>query len=377
MKFFISAGEESGEIYGARLAAEFKKLNPDVELAGIGGDRMKAEGVKIFHHVREMAAIGLIDILKKIFFFKKVLGEIKENIEKEEYDALILIDAPELNFRIGKFAYGAGVPVFYYVCPQLWAWRTYRANSLKSWVDTMLVLFPFEVGFYRQCGVKAEFLGHPMLDEIKSYDRESLRSELMPADCKKIVGLLPGSRNAEIEHILKPELEAADIIHSKMDDVGFVIPVAGSLDERKVLKAVGDRSYIKVIKGRSHEVMAASDMLITKSGTSTLEGAIFGVPMVIVYRGPFISYWFARILAHVEFIGLPNIIAGKKVATEYLQSDFKAGDVAKEVLGLLSDEAKLIEKREALKEVRQKLGKAGAAKRAAIYIIDHKIERKR
>ncbi|MDH5543879.1 MAG: lipid-A-disaccharide synthase, partial [Nitrospinota bacterium] len=138
MKYFISAAEESGEIYGARIVKELKAIDTDAEFEGVGGDRMKAAGVKLLYHSKDLAAIGLIDILKKIFFFKKVLGEIGNRLKSHRYDAVIIIDAPELNFRIGKMAHKAGIPVFYYVCPQLWAWRSYRVNSVKKWVDTML-----------------------------------------------------------------------------------------------------------------------------------------------------------------------------------------------------------------------------------------------
>jgi len=371
MRIFISAGEESGEVYGAGIMREMKKIHPDIQFVGIGGDRMQAEGLEVLHHIKEMAAIGIVDILKKYFFFRSVLKEIKAKLNKEEFDAVILIDAPELNFRIGRPADEAGIPVFYYVCPQIWAWRTHRVNIVRQWVDTMLVIFPFEEKFYLDKDVKAKFVGHPLLDEIEIHPpREKLRDELLPENKNELIGLMPGSRNAEIDYILKPQLEIADIIQNERAGSFFVIPVAGSISMERVKAVVGSRDYIKVLDKRSHDVMSACDLLITKSGTSTLEAAILGSPMIIVYSGSPISYWLARSLAVVEFAGLPNLVAGREVATEYLQGNFKPERVAKEALELLSNPLELKKKRDEMKKIRESLGNKGATKRASEYIMN-------
>jgi len=371
VKFFIAAGEESGEIYGARLINEIKKLHPEAEFTGLGGDRMVKEGLSLLYHCRDLSAIGLVDILKKIVYFKSVIDGLKSIIREGGYDAVILIDAPELNFRLGKAAHEAGIPVFYYVCPQLWSWRTYRVNSVRQWVDTMLVILPFEEEFYRGHNVNVRFVGHPMIEEIHPPDdRGGLRREFMPDSSRKLVGLLPGSRNAEIAHILPGLIETADIIYTGRRDVGFVLPVSRGVDIGHVREQVGQREFITIVRGRSHDVMAASDMLITKSGTSTLEAALIGVPMIIVYRTSFLSYWFAKLLAHVKLAGLPNLIAGKEIATEYLQYAFRPETVASEALALLGDDERLTRKKEELADVRRQCGEKGAAGNAAGYIVE-------
>lgn len=370
MRYFIIAAEESAEIYGARLVKEIKAKDDYATFEGIGGNRMQKEGVKVLYKAHELALIGIVDIFKKIFFLRRVLGEIKARLKKGEIDVVILLDAPELNFRVGKFAHSVGIPVFYYVCPQLWAWRSYRANSLRKWVDTMLVIFPFEEEFYKEYGVNSKFVGHPMLDEIKpDPNREALRADLMHRHTKKLIGLLPGSRMSEVRAILGLLIEAADLIRAKRPDVSFVIPVAPHMPEAEILATVGPRDFIKVIKGGSHKVMAASDFVITKSGTSTLEAAIIGSPMIIVYKTASLSYIIPRLMANVRFAGLPNLIADREIAIEYLQRDFKPEYVAETSLELLANQLTLEMKRKEIADVKKSLGEPGAAERAAEYII--------
>lgn len=371
MRYFIIAAEESAEIYGARLVRELKRKDDYATFEGIGGNRMQKEGVKLLYMAHELALIGIVDIFKKIFFLRRVLGEIKARLKKGEVDVVILLDAPELNFRVGKFAHSLGIPVFYYVCPQLWAWRSYRAKSLAKWVDTMLVIFPFEEEFYQEYGVRSKFVGHPMLDEIKpDPNRETLRADLMQAHTKKLIGLMPGSRMSEVRAILGLLIDAADLIRAKKPDVSFVIPVAPHMPEAEILAAVGARDFIKVIKGGSHKVMAANDFLITKSGTSTLEAMIIGTPMIIVYKTASLSYIIPRLMANVRFVGLPNLIADREVAIEYLQRDFKPEYVAETALEFLTNQLTLEKKRAEMEELKKALGEPGAAERAAEYIIE-------
>ena len=371
MRYFIIAAEESAEIYGARLVKEIKKKDDYATFEGIGGDRMQKEGVKLMYQAHELALIGVVDIFKKIFFVRRVLGEIKARLKKGEIDAIILLDAPELNFRVGKFAHSVGIPVFYYVCPQLWAWRSYRAKSLRKWVDTALVIFPFEEEFYKEYGVRTKFVGHPMLDEITpDVNRETLRADLMHSNTKKLIGLMPGSRMSEVRAILDPLIEVADLIRAKRPDVSFVIPVAPHMPQAEILASVGPRDFIKVIKGGSHKVMAANDFLITKSGTSTLEAAIIGTPMIIVYKTASLSYIIPRLMANVRFAGLPNLIADREIAIEYLQRDFKPEYVAETALELLGNQLTLEKKRHEMEEVKKSLGEPGAGERAAEYIIE-------
>lgn len=365
------AGEESGEIYGARLMRELKVLKPDAQFCGMGGDRMVAEGLRIIRHCRDMESIGVAQMLKKLSFYTAALNETVALVKEKKIDAVILIDYPDFNLRVARAASEAGLPVFYYVCPQFWAWRSYRIRAIKKWVDTMLVILPFEEDFYKKRKVKALFVGHPMLDEMEiPPDRESLKKELLPKNADTLVGLFPGSRNSEVDAILGRLLETADRIHAQKTSVGFVIPIAPNIASHKVKKAVKGRSYVKVIKGCSHRVMLASELVITKSGTSTIEGVIAGAPMLIVYYSSFFSYWLAKLLVHVRYAGLPNLIAGREVAREFFQHHFLPARVATAALEILDNPREMEKARSAMAGIRAKLGEKGAAKRAAKIIFE-------
>ena len=369
VRFLIVAGEESGEIYGARLMREIKAVMPDAEFHGVGGDRMVGEGLRLIQHCRDMASIGVVQMLEKIVYFLGVLSDMRARVKRRDFDAIILIDYPDFNLRIARAGHEAGIPVFYYVCPQFWAWRRYRIRAVKKWIDTMLVILPFEEAFYKERGIDARFIGHPMLDEIDfTKDRAALKREFLPPGCATLVGMLPGSRNSEVGYNLPTLMETADIIKRERPDAGFVLPVAHHLSDAKIRGAVGHRPYVTTVKGRSHDVMAACDLLITKSGTSTLEAAIFAAPMIIVYRSSFFNYWLAKSLVHVEYAGLPNLIAGREIAREFFQSRFVPAIVAAEAVALLSSPERLREKRAEMDAVRRQLGEIGAARRAAAII---------
>lgn len=369
MRFLIIAGEESGEIYGARLMRELKAVIPGAQFSGVGGDRMAGEGLRIIQHCRDMASIGLAQMLEKIGFFIGVLNGLRAKIRGGEYDAVILIDYPDFNLRIARAAHESGLPVFYYVCPQFWAWRSYRINAVKRWVTRMFVLFPFEEALYRERGIDAHFLGHPMLDEIDfQKNRAVLRAEFLSPGSQTLIGLMPGSRASEVDKMLPPLLETARRISEEMPGTSFIIPAASHISAGNIRKAAAGAANIKVVAGKSHDVMAACDYLITKSGTSTLEAAIFGAPMSIVYRANFFSFWLAKILVKVKYAGLPNLVAGREIAREFLQHGFVPCKVARHALDTLNDPGRLQQARESMAEVRAKLGRPGAAARAAKMI---------
>ena len=371
MKFLIVAGEESGEIYGARLIRELKRFLPDAEFAGVGGDRMAAEGFRILYHCAEMASIGVVQMLQKIFFLLGALNDIRERVGRREYDAVILIDYPDFNLRVAKAASVAGVPVFYYVCPQFWAWRRYRVRSVAKWVDTMMVILPFEEEFYKDRQVNALFIGHPMLDEMKPRGSSSeQKAKMLTQNSDTLIGLLPGSRTSEVSAMLPRLLETADTVHAAIPATSFVIALAPHIPRGPVTEAVGSRDFIKVLQGQSHSIMEASDLLITKSGTSTLEAAIIGTPMIIVYRVSFFSYWVAKLLSDMKYVGLPNLIAGREIAPEYLQHGFRPERVAAAALDFLKNPDKTQKARTDMLEVRIKLGEHGAPARAAKIITD-------
>jgi lipid-A-disaccharide synthase len=272
---------------------------------------------------------------------------------------------------VARAGHETGIPVFYYVLPQVWAWRRYRIHSLRRWADTLLAALPFEEKFYASYGVTVKFVGHPMLDEVEvPRDVPALKAELLPPGATRLIGLMPGSRAGEVRDMAGPLVAAADLIRKKIPTAGFVIPVAPHIPPDAIACAVGGRDYIKVVAGRAQDVMAASDLLITKSGTSTLEAALFGVPMIIVYRGSHLSYLFAKLLVKVPFAGLPNIIAGREVAKELLQGRFTPENVAAQALSMLEDPAALEAARKDMADVRARIGEKGAAQRAAAIIVE-------
>jgi len=369
MRFLIIAGEVSGEVYGARLMREIKRLIPRAVFTGIGGDRMRGEGLEMLYHCRDMAAIGVMQMLEKSGFFIGALKCVRGMVREKRFDAIILVDYPGFNIRIARAGRESGIPVFYYVLPQIWAWREYRIHALKKNVDTLMAALPFEKEFYASHGVNVHFVGHPMLDEMPPPpDREALRAELLPPGCETLIGLLPGSRSSEVRDMTKPLVETADRIRQKIPSAGFVIPAAPHIPTDFIKSVVAGRDYIKTVAGRSREVMAASDLVITKSGTATLEAALFGTPMVIVYCSSHVSFWLAKLLAKVKYAGLPNIIAGREVAREMFQYDFTPEKVAEHAVGLLTDPAVLETARNGMESVRAKIGQKGAAGRAAAII---------
>lgn len=369
-RFLIVAGEVSGEIYGARLMREIKAIHPEARFIGIGGDKMAAEGLETLHHCREMAAIGLAEVLWQIRFFLGVIDAFTKRIRAGEFDAVILIDYPGFNFRMARAAHECGVPVFYYVLPQIWAWRRYRMAGMKKWVDTILAVFPFEPKFYAEYGLTAHFVGHPMADEVDTTkDVAALKKSLLPAGCDTLVGLMPGSRNGEVRYILEPLVKTADLIRAEIPGAGFVVAAAPHIDLDFIRSTVGAREHIKVVVDDSHSVIAASDLLIAKSGTTALEAALFATPAVIVYKASPISFWFARSIVRLKSATLPNIIADREVIKEFYQSDFTPEKVARHSLELLMNPELMARTKKGMEEVRDKLSGKGAAKRAAGLII--------
>ncbi|MBI5816336.1 MAG: lipid-A-disaccharide synthase [Nitrospinae bacterium] len=366
-KIMLVAGEESGDIYAGRLISQLRDRMDNLAVEGIGGQRMREAGGATFYDIAQMSSVGVSSMLGCIGFFLKVLREMKQKISSGEYEALIIIDYPDFNMRLAKAADAAGIPVFYYVAPQFWAWRSYRIHAVKRWVDMMFVVFPFEEEFYKGWGVPARFSGHPILDELQmeGLDREALRAEFGAHAGQILLGLLPGSRNGEVNRMFPLMLDAVKIIRATKP-VKIVAACADSVDlgmMRRLAQAAGDDPLI--VKGRTWEVMNACDFLLCKSGTSTLQAAIAGTPMAIVYKSDTFSYMLAKSLAHVKWAGLPNLVAGREIAPELIQWSATPQNVAAAALPYLTSQAKRDHMRGELGKIRLLLGGKGAAGRAA------------
>ncbi len=371
-KILIIAGEESGDVYASRLCSHLYQLIPGVKIEGIGGSRSREAGVNTLYDVEQMSSVGVADLMGRFGFFLKVLNEIKTKLKEGEYDAVILVDYPDFNIRVAKAADQYGIPVFYYVCPQLWAWRKYRVNAVRKYVDLMIVVFPFEESFYTKRGVRAQFVGHPILDELEPIEnRTELRSEFHIGKDDIAVGLVPGSRRGEVERMLPIMLEALKIMQ-KATPLKAMVPCADSLSTdllNQLVKQSGAK--VTIVKGRTWELFNACDYLICKSGTSTLQATLAGTPMQIVYRSDNFSYILAKALTHLKWAGLPNILAGREVAPELMQWKATPKNIASVARPYLLDSSKRDEMRTQLSVIAKTLGERGSSLRSAKLITDY------
>ena len=370
-KILLIAGEESGDVYAGGLIRELLSIDPELGIEGIGGPRMREAGANTFYDITQMSAVGVAATLGKLWFFLNVLSEIKEKIAIRQYDAVILIDYPDFNMRIAKAAWLAGIPVYYYVCPQFWGWRRYRIRFIAKWVKMMLVVFPFEQEIYIKEGIDARFMGHPLLDTLEpAGDIEIARRRFGALEDELLLGILPGSRHGEISRMFPVMLDALGLIRDKFP-CKAVVACAGSIETAK-LREMADTAGadIEIAEGATWEIMNACDFLICKSGTSTLQAAIARTPMVICYRSDAFSYWLVKRLTHVKWAGLPNLLAGREIVPELLGDNMTASQIAKEVIPYLESPVKRNEMIQSLEAVAASLGEKGAARRAAEVILE-------
>ena len=304
---------------------------------------------------------------------------LKQFLERERPDLLILIDFPDFNLRLAKFAHQRGIPVLYYISPQVWAWRPGRVKLIARWVKKMVVFFAFEVPIYKAAGVDVECVGHPLLDVVKpALPKEETAKQLGLDPRKPILGLLPGSRSQELERLLPVLLDTARLLHQEIPDLQFVIPLAPGLTRTSVSRWMNNAWVpVKLAEGQTYDVMNLSDLLIMASGTATLEAAILEKPMVIIYKVSSLSYWIGRALVRVKHIGLVNLVAGKGIAPELIQKDASPERIAREALRILTDPNLRQGMTESITQVRKNLGEPGAVQRAARIVtsmLDNKKE---
>jgi len=362
----IIAGEASGDLHGANLVKAIKALDPDIFFCGIGGRALAAAGVRIIVDAHRLSVVGITEVLSKGVSIWQGLSRAKQLLKSLRPDLLILIDFPDFNLHVAAKAKKLGVPVLYYISPQLWAWRAGRVKKIKKRVDHMAVILPFELDFYKEHGVPATYVGHPLLDgEIPQ--KETAREDDLPKQ-ETVIGLLPGSREKEVVRNLPVMLSAAETIQRELGRVRFVISQAPSLPEDfmdAILTDYGSNVDCRVTTDQVGNVFRACRMVIAVSGTVTLEAAIWGIPTVIIYKLSPVSYWLGRTLVRVEHMGLANLIAGRRVVPELVQQEANPANISGTVLDLLSDKERLEDIKAGLAEVRTILGKAGASKRVA------------
>lgn len=367
MKYYIIAGEASGDLHASNLMAEIKKKDSKAEFRGFGGDRMKKEGLDLVKHYRSMAFMGFVEVAVNL---RKVLGNIamcKKDIMAYQPDAVILVDYPGFNFRIADFAHEKGFKVIYYISPQVWAWKRRRVHKIKKSVDKMLVILPFEEEFYRHYGVDVTFVGNPLLDELAKVGNSNrsifLRRNSL-GEKREIIALLPGSRRQEVKRVLPVMLKAA----KHFPNYQFVIGAVSSLD-KSLYKDIVGTSDVFLVENQTYELLQNSSAALVTSGTATLETALFSIPEVVCYKATDISYRLAKWMIKVKFISLVNLIMGREVVKELIQGDLNEENLVKELDQLLHNgkrQRKLLEDYEELKD---RLGNVGASEKAADVIL--------
>jgi lipid-A-disaccharide synthase len=340
---FLLCGEPSGEVYAARIARAFRERYPRVPLEGIGSTRLESEGVRLLRDYGDISVMGFTGVMRRLPKIHRALRAAKNRVSSPDIGAVVLVDFPDFNFRVGLAAWKRGVPVIYYIPPQVWAWRTGRARTLARFTRGAIVLFPFEEGFLRRYGVNAEFAGHPLLEELAPVlDAPADPARFgLPAG-KRIVGLLPGSRTAEVEKNLPVLLSSARLVAERSPDVHFVLPVARPYLRESIEREIsGCGLHLTLVSEDRHRLFRCMLAAVAVSGTVTLELALLGVPSVIVYRTNWLNYHIAKRLAKVRSVGLPNLVAGEPFLPELIQDDFTPDRAADALLGMTADAARL------------------------------------
>jgi len=361
----IIAGEASGEMHGANLARALVAMAPGLRCCGVGGSAMRAAGVDILLPSSELSVVGITEVVTKIPALLRGRRRVLDALDARRPDLLVLIDFPDFNLHVAKHAKRRGIPVLYYISPQVWAWREGRVTTIGNRVDHVAVILPFEVAYYRRHGVPVTYVGHPLLDRPPL---DADLSAVTPSEEAPVVGLLPGSRDREVGHLLPVMLEAADRIRRKFPGARFLIsraPTVTTGDMDAVLRRAPDGLDVDISTEDVRRVFSASTFVIAASGTVTLEAALSETPMVIVYRVSPSSYWLGRLLIRVPFIGLANLIANEPVVPELIQNDASADNIADVVSGYLADGEALAGMRAKLGAIREKLGPPGASDRVA------------
>jgi lipid-A-disaccharide synthase len=357
-RVLIIAGEASGDLYGANLVKAIRTVDPSIYFLGVGGSHMKEAGVRLLPYAEEMAVVGLPGGKRLLTIFE-AFREISASLIHWRPDLIILIDYPEFNLMVAGRAKRHGIPVMYYVSPQIWAWRSGRIDTIRSRVDRMVVILPFEEKLYQEAGVKVSFVGHPLLDLIEVENEEgSLCRRYTKNGSGKLIGLLPGSRSSEISKLLPVMLDTAGILVDMIPNIHFLVPLAPTISREQVNPYLNSRNLpLTVVTDSTHEVIRACEMIVAASGTVTLEAAILGTPLVVVYKVNPLTYWLGKRLVKVNYVSLVNIIAGETV-------------IARESIKIFNDEGRKEWIKLRLQDVRHELGAPGASDKAAAIALE-------
>ncbi len=378
---FIIAGEASGDMHAAHLVQALRARDSNLTFSGVGGPLMRQAGVELYEDLTKIAVVGFVEILKHFGEFRRIFHVILAKVKKTQTAAVILIDYPGFNLRLAKELKKLNVKVIYYISPQVWAWKENRVETIKKYVDKMLVLFEFEKKFYAQRGLAVEFVGHPFIDtiKIKKTKQEFLQSDWF-SDQKVTIGILPGSRHKEIENLLPPMIEAARILNREFSGkVQFLLLQAPTIPREWLQKYLNNDFLVStddaplrliIVDNQTYDGINASDVCMVASGTATLETAILNKPMVVVYKTSPLTYWLARRLIKIPYIAMANVVAGKKIIPECIQQEATGERIAQELKNIFTDEMLMTKIKSELKKVKESLGGPGAIGRAAKCILE-------
>jgi len=369
MRILMVAGEASGDMHGAGVVRALRRRVPEVDVFGIGGDAMHREGMDLLLHCARLSFMGFVEVVRNVHVVRSAEGQLVAAMDARRPDVVVLIDFPGFNFRIARRAKARSIPVLYYISPQVWAWHKGRVKTMKRLVDRMKVILPFEVDLYREAGIDVEFVGHPIVERIGATMPREVFFERHGFDpAKKLVALFPGSRVQEIDHILPTMLAAAERVRVATG-VQVALGAAPNLGNRVLRKYCAADAPVTVLEHATYDLMCHADAALVTSGTATLETGWFGTPMVVVYRTSPATFFIGRLLVDVPYIGLVNIVAGKKIVPEYIQHDMTVTHLTEALQRLVADEAYAGEIRRNLACIRERLGGPGASDRVAEGIL--------
>lgn len=380
MRIMISCGEASGDLYAAGLVGALRARRPDVEVLGFGGRRLEAAGARLIGNFAGVSVTGLTEALRVIPRSYAMLRRLVDAARSPRPDVFVAVDFPDFNFRLMAAIHDLGIPVVYYISPQLWAWRAGRMAAMQKYVERVLVIFPFEADLYRRAGVPVEFVGHPLVELMASPEPRDVFLDRHGLAAAPTVALLPGSRPNEVARTIPTIASALPLIAARVPGVQFVVACAHELADSvfaplRTALPTGSRPPV-LVRDDTDSLLAAADVAITASGTATVQCALHELPMVVVYRLSALTYQLARRIVRVEHIAMPNLVAGRRIVPELVQDDFTPERVAAETVELL-DPARHVRTRDALRDVRERLGGPGASGRAADAVLAVAMERSR
>lgn len=366
-RLMIVVGEASGDLHGANLIHELKKTHPEISCYGIGGEKMRSAGVDTLVDASELSVAGLVEVIKHYPRLNNILKRMRQELKDNPPDLLVLIDSPDFNLRLAKTAKKNGIKIMYYISPQIWAWRFSRIKTIKKYVDMMAVVFPFEAKFYKNAGVPAEYVGHPLVnDAIVTVEKDEFFGAEKLDKNKKLIGLFPGSRASEIENNYPVLIEAAAQLLQQRNDIQFITPIASTLSESFIQDFIGQSdAKITTTTTNIYNVIHACDAIAAASGTVTLQITLLQTPMLIVYRISPITYRILSKIVKFTYASIANVIAKKLICQEFIQSNATARGIAHELEQLLSNKNYISEMKNEMGKIKERLGEKNGSETAA------------